>query len=171
MANLSQRQQSLLEQELKLAKLKEQELLCELEYKTKSLTTYALSMVQKNEMLREVKENVELLLKKPDNQSEHAKKLTRTIEFELTLDKDWDEFKMYFQEVQTDFFPRLKERFPDLTAADLKLCALVKLNLSMKQTAAVLRISPDSVKVARHRLKKKFNLPTVENLNSFVMSL
>jgi hypothetical protein len=171
LTHLSHRQQALLEQELRIARLKEQELLCELEYKTKSLTTYALSMVQKNETLKEVKESVELLMKKPDTHSENYKKLSRTIEFGLTLEKDWDDFKMYFQEVQTDFFPKLKERFPDLSASDLKLCALIRLNLSLKQSAAVLRISPDSVKVARHRLKKKFNLQNEENLNSFVLSL
>jgi hypothetical protein len=171
MANLSQRQQTLLHEELKMAKLKEQELLCEIEYKAKSLTTYALSMVQKNKMLEEVKESVELLLKKPDQNSEHFKKLSRIIEFGFALDKDWDDFKMYFQEVQTDFFPKLKEKFPELSTADLKLCALIKLNLNMKQTAAILRISPDSVKVARHRLRKKFGLPCEENLTAFVMSL
>jgi hypothetical protein len=171
MANLSQRQQTLLHEELKMAKLKEQELLCEIEYKAKSLTTYALSMVQKNKMLEEVKESVELLLKKPDQNSEHFKKLSRIIEFGFTLDKDWDDFKMYFQEVQTDFFPKLKEKFPELSAADLKLCALIKLNLNMKQTAGILRISPDSVKVARHRLRKKLGLPCEENLTTFVMSL
>jgi hypothetical protein len=171
MTKLSQRQQMLLHEELKMAKLKEQELLCEIEYKAKSLTTYALSMVQKNKMLEEVKESVELLLKKPNQNSEHFKKLSRIIEFGFALDKDWDDFKMYFQEVQTDFFPKLKEKFPELSTSDLKLCALIKLNLNMKQTAAILRISPDSVKVARHRLRKKFGLSCEENLTAFVMSL
>jgi hypothetical protein len=171
MEQLARRQQCLLEEQLKMARLKEQELLCEIEYKTRSLTTYALSMVQKNEMLLEVKESVEYLLKKPDTQSEHFKKLTRIIEFGITLDKDWDDFKMYFQEVQSDFFPKLKEKCPDLSAADLKLCALIKLNLNMKQAAGVLRISPDSVKVARHRLRKKFNLEGEANLTSVIMAI
>jgi hypothetical protein len=171
MTSLSQREQTLLQEQLKLAKLKEQELLCEIEHKTKSLTTYALSMVQKNKMLEEVKEGVELLLKKPDQNSEHFKKLSRIIEFGFTVDKDWDDFKLYFEEVQTGFFPRLREKFPELGSADLKLCALIKLNLNMKQIAAILRISPDSVKVSRHRLRKKFGLPCEENLTTFVMSL
>ena len=164
-------QQALSDEQLKLAKLKEQELLWEIEYKNKSLTTYALSMVQKNEMLEEVKESVELLLKKPDNPAEHYKKLSRIIDFGFTLDKDWEDFRLYFEEVHTDFFSKLKERFPDLGAADLKLCALIKLNLNMKQAASILRISPDSVKVARYRLRKKFTLNGEDNLTAFIMAL
>jgi DNA-binding CsgD family transcriptional regulator len=41
----------------------------------------------------------------------------------------------------------------------------------VKQAASILRISPDSVKVARYRLRKKFNLQTEDNLTGFIMSL
>ena len=163
--------QALSQVELNSAKLKEEELLKEIAYKNKSLTTYALTLVQKNEMLEEVKESVELILKKPDNQAEHFKKLSRVIDYGFTLDKDWEDFKLYFEEVHSDFFIKLRDRFPDLGGADLKLCALVRLNLNMKQSAAILRISPDSVKVARYRLRKKFSLQTEDNLTSFIMSL
>jgi hypothetical protein len=168
---LHQTEQALIQVELNSSKLKEDELRKEIAYKNKSLTTYALTMVQKNEMLEEVKESVELILKKPDNQAEHFKKLSRIIDYGFTLDKDWDDFKLYFEEVHSDFFIKLRERFPDLGGADLKLCALIRLNLNMKQAASILRISPDSVKVARYRLRKKFNLQTEDNLTAFIMSL
>jgi tetratricopeptide (TPR) repeat protein len=168
---LHETEQALSQVELKAAKIKQEELLKEIEYKNKSLTTYALSMVQKNEMLEEVKESVELILKKPEQQAEHFKKLSRLIDYGFTLDKDWEDFKLYFEDVHTDFFVNLRERFPGLGGAELKLCALMRLNLNTKQAAAILRISPDSVKVARHRLRKKFNLQTEENLTAFILSL
>jgi tetratricopeptide (TPR) repeat protein len=157
--------------ELNLSQIKEEELKKEIEYKNKSLTTYALSMVQKNEILEEVRESVELILKKPDNHEEHFKKLSKVVDYSFSLEKDWDEFKIYFEDVHSDFFVKLRERFPDLGGADLKLCSLIRLNLNMKQSAAILRISPDSVKVARHRLRKKFNMQTEDNLNGFIMAL
>jgi tetratricopeptide (TPR) repeat protein len=164
-------ERALIQSELKIAQVKEAELTKEIEYKNKSLTTYALSMVQKNEILEEVRESVELILKKPDNQEEHFKKLSKVVDYSFSLEKDWDEFKIYFEDVHNNFFTKLRERFPDLGGADLKLCALIRLNLNMKQSAAILRISPDSVKIARHRLRKKFNLQTEDNLNGFIMSL
>jgi tetratricopeptide (TPR) repeat protein len=168
---LHETQQALTKLELSNSIQKENELLKELEYKNKSLTTYALSIVQKNEMMEEVRNSVEVILKAPDNQAEQFKRLSRLVDYSFTLDKDWEDFKLYFEDVHQDFFTRLSERYPDLTGADFKLCALVRLNLNMKQAAAILRISPDSVKVARHRLRKKFNMNTEENLTSFIASL
>lgn len=163
--------QALSRSELESERLKGEELLKELAYKNKVLTTYALSMVQKNEILEEVKESVDLIIKKPDNHAEHFRKLSRVIDYGFSLDKDWEDFRLYFEEVHHDFFTRLCERYPDLGGADLKLCALIRLNMNVKQSATILRISPDSVKVARHRLRKKFNLQTEDNLTALIMSL
>ncbi len=170
-SKLHDTERALIQSELKIAQVKEAELTKEIEYKNKSLTTYALSMVQKNEILEEVRESVELILTKPDNHEEHFKKLRKVVDYSFTLEKDWDEFKIYFEDVHSDFFVKLRERFPDLGGADLKLCSLIRLNLNMKQSAAILRISPDSVKIARHRLRKKFNMQTEDNLNGFIMAL
>lgn len=37
--------------------------------------------------------------------------------------------------------------------------------------ASILNISPDSVKTARHRLRKKLQLNTEENLTDFILSV
>lgn len=168
---VSESEKKLLEAELKNTRLSEAQLRTDIDFKNKELTTYALSMVQKNEILEEVRENVELILKKTDNYEEHFKKLSKIVGYGLSLEKDWDEFKIYFENVHRDFFAKLKEQFPDLSSTDMKLCALIKLNLNIKQAAAILRISPDSVKIARHRLRKKFNMQTEDNLNEFIMVL
>jgi DNA-binding CsgD family transcriptional regulator len=50
----------------------------------------------------------------------------------------------------------------------LKICALTKLNLSLKEIASILGISPESVKVARSRIKKKLNLTQDEDFINFL---
>ncbi len=65
----------------------------------------------------------------------------------------------------------LKDRYPDLTPNEMRLSALVKLNLTIKEMAAILGISPDSVKTARYRLRKKLELNTEENLTDFMLQL
>jgi DNA-binding CsgD family transcriptional regulator len=42
--------------------------------------------------------------------------------------------------------------------------------METKEIATVMDISPESVKVARHRLRKKLNLATEQNLSSFLVS-
>jgi FixJ family two-component response regulator len=90
------------------------------------------------------------------------------VNFALNLDKDWENFKIHFEQVHNNFFDHLKSKFPDLNSNDLKLCALLKLNLDTKQIATVMDISPESVKVARSRLRKKLQLEQSENLSSFI---
>ncbi|MEQ9298493.1 MAG: hypothetical protein RIF33_08020 [Cyclobacteriaceae bacterium] len=53
------------------------------------------------------------------------------------------------------FQQELKVRYPSLTAYDLRLCTYIRANLSTKEIATLLNISPDSVKKAKHRLRKK----------------
>lgn len=56
------------------------------------------------------------------------------------------------------FQQRLKLRFPRLTPYDVRLCTYLKSNLSTKEIATLLNITPDSVKKAKHRLRKKLNM-------------
>ena len=56
------------------------------------------------------------------------------------------------------FQNQLKHQHPELTAYDLRLCTYLKSNLSTKEIATLLNITPDSVKKAKHRLRKKLGM-------------
>ncbi len=56
------------------------------------------------------------------------------------------------------FQHRLKQAYPRLTHYDLRLCTYLKTNLTTKEIARILNITPDSVKKAKHRLRKKVSL-------------
>ncbi len=168
---LHEARQAIAENELKNQKVREEELKSELEFRNRALTTYTLNLVQKNGMLDDVRGVIESVLKEPENKDAELKKLIKLIDYSFTLDKDWDGFKTYFEQVHPDFFKKLKESFPQLTATELKLCALIRLSLSIKESASVLSISPDSVKVSRHRLRKKLALTTDDNLTEFILGV
>ncbi|MBD0254098.1 MAG: hypothetical protein ICV83_00140 [Cytophagales bacterium] len=140
-----------------------------LDFRNKELTTYALHMAQKNSMLEELRQCIQELGLTQKESAPKYKRLTRLIDYSFTLDKDWDEFKLYFERVHPDFFGRLKEQYPSLSANELRLCALLKLNLSVKEMASLMGISPESVKMARHRLRKKLGLTSDQNLAGFML--
>jgi DNA-binding CsgD family transcriptional regulator len=169
--DLNDARHAMVQAELDHRRRREEELNRELEFRSRALTTYTLNLVQKNGMLDDVREVIQEVLKQPDNKEAELKKLIRLIDYSFTLDKDWDGFKTYFEQVHPDFFKKLKESFPLLTATELRLCALIRLSLSIKESASVLSISPDSVKVSRHRLRKKLALNTDDNLTAFIMSV
>lgn len=158
--------------ELENKQLREAKLQDELGMRNRELTGRTLLIVQKNEILVELLEKIQLTIRKKDNEKDkELKKLVRLIEQSTQLDKDWNEFKTIFEQVHVDFFAKLQEKFPDLTAGDMRLCALLRLNMNSKDMATTLGISQDSLRVNRHRLRKKLKLPQGDNLSNFMMSL
>jgi DNA-binding CsgD family transcriptional regulator len=160
---------TLYEAELRNRELAEQQLHDLLEYKNKELASYTLSLIQKNEILENLKEAVEEIRSFPEAQVKlKLNGLVNMVNYSFHLDRDWENFKMHFEQVHHDFFKRLIEKYPDLSANDLKLCSLIKLNLDNKGIAAILNISQESAKVARHRLRKKLDLSAEQTLIAFL---
>lgn len=167
--------QSHILKELEICRQENQKLKQELEFRNKELTTQTLNLLQKNALMEEVRELVNDFLQNNNlNQSNSTisySRLNNLIDYSFTLDKEWEDFKLCFERVHEDFFLKLKENFPELTAGELKLCALIKLNLNMKEAATILGISPESVKTARYRLRKKLNLVEEKNLSDFLLTV
>lgn len=162
---------TLVEAELENKKLTEDKLKQELDFKTKELTTSALNLIQKNEALENLKKSVEEIRRLPDDQLKgKLNSIINTVNYSFSLDKDWDSFRIHFEQVHKGFFENLLRKYPDLTPNDLKICALMRLQLETKEMASILDISPESAKVARHRLRKKLNLSNEQNLTSFLAS-
>lgn len=58
------------------------------------------------------------------------------------------------------------DQFPELNPREIHLVKLILQRASTEAMAAELNIAPDSVKKAKHRLKKKLNIPTSKSLES-----
>lgn len=147
-------------------RMREQYLQNELDFKERELSAMALQIFQKNELMNDLKEQMEKNLN-DENQDSFNKLMNKKTNYE----KDWADFNAYFESVNRNFYSRLKQNYPDISPNDLKICALIKLNLSIKEMAGVLNISPDSVKTARHRLRKRLQLNNEDNLTEFIMKL
>ncbi len=145
----------------------------ELDHKTQELTSYTLNFIQKNELLAELTEKVNQLKSSSDVKATSADKgltqLGNLIQNSMRIDQDWENFRRMFEDIHPDFNYRLKTAYPDLGNAELKLCALLRLNLNLKESSKILGISSDSVKTARSRLRKKLGLSTEENLVDFLI--
>ncbi len=151
------------------SKLLESKLKEENAYQSKQLTTHALNMLQKNKLLLEMDNELKTYAPKTDDMlKKKLNSIRRQIKRNMNSENDWDLFKLYFEEVNKNFFSTLQENCKDLTTGDQKLAALIKLNLNIKEAAAVLNISPDSLKKARYRLRKKLGLYDRENLADYL---
>ncbi len=162
----------LAETALENSKLKQQELQQKLDYRNRELTSYTLNFVQKSELFQLLKEKVDALKEAtPKQHDKIVQDLNRLIKQNTNIDRDWEDFKRFFEEVHSGFIKILKEKHPDLSSNDLKLCALTRLNLNIKESAAILGITPESVKTARYRLRKKLDLDQNEELLTYFLTL
>jgi len=64
----------------------------------------------------------------------------------------------------------MKEKHPDLSPRELRLCAYLKMNLSTKEIAPLMNISIRGVEIGRYRLRKKLNLDREDNLINYLMN-
>ena len=158
-----------LRQKIKRNRAEKEKLDNELSFKKKELTSHALHLAKKNEVLQEIKAKAKEL--KTSNSTSGYQQLIQTINFDLKDDNNWENFKKYFEEVHKDFNNNVKTKYPDVTANELRLMALLKMNLSSKEIANILNISSEGIKKARYRLRKKLNLSSDDSLQDLVISL
>ena len=84
---------------------------------------------------------------------------------------DWADFESHLEILFQGFLFKLKDRYGNFTRNELRLCAFLKLGMSSKEIAAITYTSPNSVNIARKRLKKKFGLQSDESLQLFMQNL
>jgi tetratricopeptide (TPR) repeat protein len=165
-------QRGLMQGELANRQLQEDRLVEELEVKRKGLTSYTLHVIQKNQLLENLRDRLSFLVKEDKrDQKKQLQQLIQQINQNFNHDQYWDEFRETFEQVHQQFFDSLKRHSDDLTGNDLRLLSLIKLNLTSGDIATLLGISTDSLRVSRYRLKKKLNLGVEESLTAFVQSV
>ncbi len=157
-------------QKNKRNKLDKEKAEAELEFKTKELTTHALHLAKKNEVLNDIKQKAKVF-KKEAKADRGYQTLIQTINFDLKDDNNWENFSKYFEDVHKGFNAKAQEQFPKITSNDLRLMSLLKMNLSSKEIANILNISNDGIKKARYRLRKKLDLSTEDSLQEFILTL
>ncbi|MEO0570520.1 MAG: tetratricopeptide repeat protein [Bacteroidota bacterium] len=157
-------------QKMKRNKLEKEQVDAELAFKKKELTTHALHLAKKNEVLEGLKLKAEEL---KDNEASKKgyQQLIQTINFDLQDDNNWENFARYFEDVHKDFNSNVKNKYPQITSNELRLMALLKMNLTSKEMANILNISPEGIKKARYRLRKKLGITTEDSLQDLVLSL
>lgn len=172
-SKLQEFEQRTIRAELKQKQIEEVNLQKEIQLKTASLSKYSLNLAQKNKLISEVA----LTLKNLSDRSRvdvpsKLKELAKQLEVSLQEDDEWEEFMHFFEDVHPDFIKKISNAASQkLTSTELRLAMLLRLNLSSKEIASVLRVTPDSVRVARYRLRKKLPIDQKEELISFMLEL
>jgi len=147
--------------EREIIQLQKEKLQAEVSFKNQELASTTMHLFKRGKLLAKLKEELLDAIKNLPDDKSHGDfgKLVKMINEAEKQDADWEQFAIHFDEVHNNFLANLKSRYPELTPADLKICAYIKMNLSSKEMAQLLNISLKGVEVARYRLRKKLGIP------------
>jgi tetratricopeptide (TPR) repeat protein len=174
------RQQKLLDQEKIIhaqeneINEKENQILQEqLESKNREMASKALEMIRLNETISEIIEKLEAFNGSADTNPKMLQSINKIINDldARTKQNIWNEFDKIFKNIHSDFYNKLLEISPELTATEIKTAALLKLNLSTKEIAAIAFKSEGGIKTTRYRLRKKLGLSVNDKLVPFLMQI
>lgn len=173
----SKTEQEALLKDYEIASLKTEQLEQDIKHKSQELSTTAMNLIHKNEMLTEIASQIDSLQQLAA--SDHSKatlqkqlaKMKASIEQSISRDNDWNAFNKNFDIVYGDYTKRLEEHHPTLSSADKRLCCYIRMGLSSKEIAPLINISYKSVEMARYRLRKKISLPGGVSLTDYLTNL
>jgi tetratricopeptide (TPR) repeat protein len=159
-----------LRQKLKRRKLEHEITNNMLALKKRELTTQVLHIAQKNELLQELKKMIQELKSECPN-SNLQKRIINKINIDINNENSWERFQSYFEDLHKGFDDKIKNIAPEISQGELRLIALLKMNLNSHEIASVLNISQEGIKKARYRLRKKLRIQTSESLEDHLNSM
>lgn len=86
----------------------------------------------------------------------------------ILTDEDWKKFKMLFERVYPGFLDNMKSSYPMLTQGEIRYILLLKLDLTKKEMAAILGVSPGAIRTLKSRIHKKLEIGEDMNLLNFI---
>ena len=161
------------ERQSMLKKMEEERLRSDLKEKSKELANITFNNAKRNNQLKEIKE----LLSSADplRRSMDIKKVSaetiHLIDSYLGDESDWEKSEEYFNLIYDGLLDKLKKVYPGISKTDLKICVYAKLNLSTKEIADIMNVSPRSVEMARWRLRKRLGLPLGQDIGDILKEL
>ena len=153
-------------------KLKQENLKKELDYKNQEMASNVMALMKKNEILGNISK--ELLQIGKDTNKTETKTAINKIAQRIRATKDvelWEEFNVRFNQVHHEFYDRLNEKYPDLSPAEQRLCAFLKMNMNTKDISELTGNAVNSINTTRYRIRKKMGLTEGENLVNMLMQL
>ncbi|MEA1877495.1 MAG: tetratricopeptide repeat protein [Bacteroidota bacterium] len=144
-----------------------------LKLKEIELTKLSTYIVEKNDLIVSLSNDLNSQLSNFHNEEDKKgfKNLQAKLNAQLDHSKDWERFQKQFSTIHPDFINQLKQKHPELTQGDLKVCCYLIMNQSTKEIAQLMSLSIRTIDNRRYRLKKKMNLEGETNLLNYLFLL
>ncbi len=96
------------------------------------------------------------------------KKIVGSCQEMIATELSSKQFESCLNEIDSRFLSKLQQKHPDLNQRELQLCLLIKNNLSTREIASSIGITPRGVESIRYRLHKKLGLKRHESIKNYI---
>ncbi|MCZ4319225.1 tetratricopeptide repeat protein [Aequorivita viscosa] len=152
-----------------IVKLEQERLKNELDIKNRKLTSKALYLSSRNELIEEV---VDTFTANPHVKAQPELLIQiKELRKHLKKNSQVDSFFTHFEDVNPGFTNRLLKNNPSLTQQDVRFIIYMYMNLGNNEIASLLNISPQSCRKRKERIRKKLNLPNVVSLSAYIADI
>jgi DNA-binding CsgD family transcriptional regulator len=130
------------------------------------LSAILISEAKKTEQLDQIKTTLVEAIK--NNDTVQMKVAQKSLNKYLKASEEFGLFSERLESQYPGIIHQLKESHPDLSQNDIRHCLLVKLGLSLKESAQLLNVTYGTVKNSRNRVMRKLDLPKNVNLQKYL---
>lgn len=167
-------QKRLMKAEQEILKLRNERLSEEVKEKNAQLSAALLQTAHKNTSLDKLKKQLLDIGRDKTadaTQKKEIRQLVRKIDSELSSEDYWEQFQLNFDQVHQQFSQLLHLRHPELTPNEIRLCCLLRINMTNREIAAIQNTSLSAVEKSKYRLKKKLRLDKEADLSAYVLGI
>jgi tetratricopeptide (TPR) repeat protein/DNA-binding CsgD family transcriptional regulator len=144
----------------------------ELKAKRMELTGKALSLSKSDQIITQLKQDIQAVLARSDNKScDELRSALRLLKTKDNSKQLWKDFEGQFNELNENFINRLTRRYPSLSPAEIRLCAMLRLQMSTKDIAEMIKRSTRTIEHTRTSIRKKMKLQPNDNLVQHLLNL
>jgi tetratricopeptide (TPR) repeat protein len=115
-------------------------------------------------------ELVEIIKDLPKSHNDKFKALIKILKSN-SQDFLLEQFDNHFIEVYESFYQKIIQLAPDLTANELRVCAMMRINMSSKEIAMLTNRTLGTIENIRSDVRKKMNLSNDRNLQDFILKI
>jgi len=165
-------EKQLAETTLKNHQLEKEKLQSELKNKSKDLSDFSFYLKNLKELNNTLAEKLGGLEKlNPKQQKELLGNMLKELNMQHYTQEKVQLVQENIDNVNHELYSILLKRFPDLSKSELELCGFLRLNMSNKDISILKKIEPESVKMARYRLRKKLLLDSETDIYRFLSEI
>jgi len=148
-----------------------QKIAFDLELKSKQLVSESLKNISIQNTKEELMSQIEdVIIQLPKSYHIKFEELKQNLKLHKTATL-LNEFEARFTGVYEQYYEKLKSLAPELTPHELRICALMRLNISTKEIAMLTNRTAGTVDNTRSSIRKKLKLEDETNLQEYLLNV